>query len=123
MYDKYFPIVSKFITTKALLNPWITASLVNRIKIKDNLNKLSINGRIDRIVYTRFRNKVTSLIRQAKAKYFDQEFAKCRSNIRKTWKIINDTIRRKAKENYISLSVNDEIIEDSKIRENLLPTN
>ena len=115
LYNKHFPIVTKLIPIKSLLNPWVTTRLADRLKIKDNLNKLSNLGRIDRVVYTRFRNKITAQIRQAKAKFYDQEFVKCQSNIRKTWKIINNTIRRKIKETRVSLSENNDIIESSQV--------
>ena len=71
LYDKYFPVVTKTITKKAILKPWITGNIVQRIKIKDNLSKLAAKGRINKEVYSRFRNKVISQIRKAKANYYE----------------------------------------------------
>ncbi|CAL4060163.1 unnamed protein product [Meganyctiphanes norvegica] len=115
LYEKYFPIVSKKITKKSLLKPWVTDILVERIKIKENLLKLSNKGRINKSVYTKFRNKVTAQLKSAKAKYHDKEFAKCKGDVKKTWKLINNSIRNKIKNNNIKLQENNHIIEMSKI--------
>ena len=41
LYNKYFPLKSKILTKKAQLKPWVNQTLVNRIKIRDKLGKLS----------------------------------------------------------------------------------
>ncbi|CAL4075658.1 unnamed protein product [Meganyctiphanes norvegica] len=87
LYEKYFPIVSKKITKKSLLKPWVTDILVERIKIKENLLKLSNKGRINKSVYTKFRNKVTAQLKSAKAKYHDKEFAKCKGDVKKNLEV------------------------------------
>ena len=114
LYDKYFPIVSKVATKKAILHPWITECLVKRIKIKENLCKLSLKGRIDRDTYTRFRNKLTTFIRKAKAEYHDKEFVKCEGDVKKTWKLINDTIKNKLKNNNITIKEDNHTIEEKE---------
>ena len=59
LYNKYFPIKTKKNSRKSLLKPWVTPSLVKRIKIRDNLGRFAGNGRISKQTFTRFRNKVT----------------------------------------------------------------
>ena len=83
LYNTYFPIKTKILSKKAQSKPWIKQVLVNRIKIRDRLSKLSNKGRINRNIYTRFRNSLTQQIRDSKATYFNTQFDKCKSNIRK----------------------------------------
>jgi len=56
LYNKNFPIVSKKVSKKSILKPWVSPSLTKKIKIKDNLGRLASKGRIDRETFTRFRN-------------------------------------------------------------------
>ena len=83
LYDKYFPIKTKILSKKSQSKPWVSQTLINRIKIRDRLNKLSCKGRIDRKNYTKFRNCLTKQLRDAKAIYFSHKFDKCRSSIKK----------------------------------------
>ena len=74
LYNKNFPIVTKIVSKKSILKPWVTESLVRRIKIRDRLGRLASKGRIDREVFTRFRNQITAQLRKAKAKHYESEF-------------------------------------------------
>ena len=65
------------------------------MKIRENLNKLYKKRRISRKIFTAFRNKVTTELRIAKAKYFEVQFDTHKSNIRKTWEVINSVIKSK----------------------------
>ena len=103
-YTKAFPIKTKLITIKDLQKPWVSANLVNKLKIRDKLNKLSKNKKIDREVYTRFRNQVTNELRQAKAKYFEDQFETNENNIKQTWEIINSVIKSKKVNTKITVS-------------------
>ena len=115
LYDKFFPIVSKFVKEKSILKPWITDSLINRIKIRDNLSIKCSKGRIDRQIYTKFRNKLNDQLKIAKANYFHAEFAKCHGNGKKTWNIINRNINRCNKSKIISLKENDNLISNERV--------
>ena len=95
LYNKYFPLKTRILSKKAQLKPWVSQVLVNRIKIRDKLFKLSNKGRIDRNIYTQFRNLLTMQIRNAKASYFNDQFDKCKNDIRQTWKIINSNTRKR----------------------------
>ena len=55
-YDKYFPIVTKSITRKTLLKPWITNVRIKRINYKNKLAKLSKKGEIPKKSYTDLKN-------------------------------------------------------------------
>ena len=66
LYNKHFPIKHKTVTRKSLLKPWITSTLANRIKIKDKMGLLSKKGRVDRKVYTDFRDLVDKQVKKVK---------------------------------------------------------
>ena len=83
LYNKYFPIMSKTLTHKEEKNPWINDDLISKIKIRDKLHKLSAKKRIDSKIYKDYRNLLTSEIRKAKSIYYESEFKKASSNIKK----------------------------------------
>ena len=51
LYEHYFPVKEQKLTRKGTYKPWINLSLISRMKIKDNLFKLSKRGLIDRKIY------------------------------------------------------------------------
>ena len=115
LYNKHFPIVTKTLTKKSILKPWVTDSLVRKIKIKGNLLKLSNKGIVNREIYTRFKNNLTTQLRQAKSNYFDKEFNKCEGNVKKTWGIINNNIKKRNKSNNITIQEDNRIINSSEL--------
>ena len=73
-YNKTFPLKTKIISDKDILKPWVNDILVRRIKIRDRLNKLANKNRIEKRIFTEFRNQLTTQLRLAKAKYLAEEF-------------------------------------------------
>ena len=71
------------ITDKDILKPWVNDILVRRIKILDRLNKLANKNRIEKRIFTEFRNQLTTQLRLAKAKYLAEEFEANSSNVKK----------------------------------------
>ena len=103
LYDKYFPILTKTTSHKDEVKPWISDILINQMKIRDKLYKLASKKRIDIQIYKNFRNLLTYHIRRAKAKYYEDEFNKTSSNIKKTWSTINSVIRKNKQKSKINL--------------------
>ena len=66
LYNKCFPMKTKFISHKRLQNPWLTTGLMNSIKQKFNLLKQSKLGIIPYENYKIYRNNLTQTIRLAK---------------------------------------------------------
>ena len=62
--------------------------------MREKLRRQSNKGRIDRKIYTDFRNDLTAQIRKAKASFFENKFNLCKGNIKETWKTINSTIKK-----------------------------
>ena len=60
LYEHYFPVKELKLTRKGIYKPWISLSLISRMKIKDNLFKLSKRNLIDRKIYTDFRNSLNT---------------------------------------------------------------
>lgn len=119
LYDRYFPITSKTISTKDLEKPWINNVILKRMSIRDKLYKLSVNGYIPRKTYTDFRNKLTKQIVEAKAKYYEKEFKDNENNVKKTWSIINSTLKSKSKD--LKVSICDD--NGNQVTDSEVPTN
>ena len=54
LYEHYFPVKQLKLTRKGIYKPWINFTLISRMKIKDNLFKLSKRNLIDRKTYNDF---------------------------------------------------------------------
>lgn len=115
IYDKYFPIKTKTVSHKSSIKPWVTSVLVKRIKIKDKLSILANKGRIDVKVFKDFRNVLNKQLRDAKSNFYDNEFNQCNGNIKKTWDIINETIKKKKSMKNINIVENDQIVNPSDV--------
>ena len=115
LYDKYFPVKTKTISYKSSIKPWVSAVLAKRIKIKDNLGRLANKGRINIKVYKDFRNVLTRQLRDAKAGFYNNEFDQCKGNIKKTWDIINKTIKKKSYSNNINIINNGQVVSSSNV--------
>ena len=64
-------------------------------------------GRIDKKIYTNFKNNLTKELRTAKATYYTNEFSKNNGDIRGTWKVINNNIKNKVRSQKIIIMEND----------------
>ena len=103
LYDKHFPIKSKTLNYKDEKSPWVTDTLIQKIKNRDKLYKAASKKRISKDVYTNYRNKLTADLKKTKAKYYENEFKKNSANLKKTWSIINDVLKPKKANNAINL--------------------
>ena len=115
LYEKFFPVKTKSVSHKSTIKPWVTTILAKRIKIKDKLGILANKGRIDQNVYKDFRNVLTKQLRKAKAEFYDKEFNESNGNIKKTWEIINKTIKKKSFTNNINIIENEQIVKSSDV--------
>ena len=93
IYDNIFPIQTKYISPKSARKPWIDVAIVRKIKRRDNMYVSLLRHDITRTDFNRFRNKVTMDIRLAKAKYYKNKFEEFKTNMRKTWELINSVVR------------------------------
>ena len=97
-YNKYNAIVNKHAPMKNLSKrkakqlyiPWITSGIRAAIKVK---NKLYASG--DEVRYKQYRNKINTLIRLSKRKYYNTFFENNVANMKKTWQGINELLHRR----------------------------
>ena len=115
LYDKYFPIVTKKVTKKNILKPWITSKMIENIKRKHNLAGLAKKGKIDKKTYTDFKNELTKELRQAKANYYEGQFSKSIGDVKGTWKIINKNIKNQASSKKLIIKENGVILDQKDI--------
>jgi len=88
VFRKNFPIVSKFISVKRLHKPWMTAEIFQLIKLKSAYFKQFKRGTISWEENRNLKNRLNSVIRNAKRNYYKNCFDNCKNNIRKTWRLI-----------------------------------
>ena len=81
LYDKNFPIKSKTLNYKDIRSPWVTDTLLLKIDNRDKLSKAADKNRISKDVFRKYRNKLKTELRKAKAKYYENEFKKNSANL------------------------------------------
>ena len=77
-------------------NNWITSAILQSIHFRDNLyRKLKTTNQFDvtysthKTNYNKYNKLLNKLIKDAKAKYYNDEFKQYNNNIKKTWQTIN----------------------------------
>ena len=74
IYCSSFPIKIKFVTVKRLSKPWLSKAILNLVKNKSKYFKLYRLGLISQMIYNKYRNVLTSVIKRAKANYYEGVF-------------------------------------------------
>lgn len=103
VFDSVAPKVEHDPTDKTRYkNPWMTPNLLRHIKKKNSLfNKFKSFPFSPKLksCYVKQRNKVSSLIKEAKTNYYELLISKQSSDPRKLWNTINSALGRKSKPN------------------------
>ena len=103
--DKHMPKqIVKYNKKKHKKSKWMTRAILNSINMKDVLYKkiIQANNEDENIYsalkeeYTRYRKTLRHSIREAKKMYYTRTFNIYKNDMKTTWKIINDTLRRKS---------------------------
>ena len=89
MYNECFPVTTKRVSAKALDRPWLSSGLKTSIKNKNNMFKNVKLGLTSENSYRNYKNRLTSLLRAAKKKYYTYLFTSFKSNTKKLWQAIN----------------------------------
>ena len=92
-YNVNCPIKVKTVSYKQKLKPWISESILGDIRKRQSFSLLCKRGVISRANFNRFRNYVTSRIRDARKNYYELKFAQCKNDMKKTWRLINNIIK------------------------------
>lgn len=106
-FESAFPLITKkFDKYKDKKNPWMTDELLHLIKQRDKLlkkkKKAKSKKRKDNI-WTELRDLNSTIdkkISQAKNSHFHDQFNKCKSDIKKTWSLINKILNRTSTNDY-----------------------
>ena len=93
LYDCHCPVKNKTISYKDDLKPWIDYDVKVKMKKRQNYHVLWKLGRMSRQAYCRYRNMVTSEIRNKKVLYYKTRFIELKNTMRATWKLINEVIK------------------------------
>ena len=108
----YFPLKTKQIGHKRLRNPWINDGLLVCIKKKHNYYKLMKKGQLSQQFYNKYRNHVTYAIKTLKKQYYNNAFVTMKSDIKGTWRLLNEILDRKQKDSISELLINGETSSD-----------
>ena len=108
LYQRSFPLKTKFISTKRYKNKWITSDVKNLINKKSENYKKFRNGEISKVTNNRLKNKLNSQINKAKNEYYRNAFSRFRNNAKKSWKILSELMGKNSpRTDTISLIEND----------------
>src|SRR2546425_1266089 len=89
------------------IQPWITFSLLKSCRKKSRLLKIykKIGSTAARKNYITYENTLKQILRSEDKNYYDSQFSAVSSDIRKTWKLINQLINKNSKNNTNNLSL------------------
>ena len=96
IYNRCCPVKTRTVSYKDRIKPWISLEIKGYMRKRQNYLVPYRSGRMTRAVYNRYRNFVTNRIKIARRNYFESKFNGYRSNVRSTWRTINDIIRPRA---------------------------
>ncbi len=120
LFYLHFPLK----TTKLKLNthklePWFTNGLLTSRKQKFILSAAHSKNPspFNKLIYTNYRNMYNKTLRAAKKLYFDIEFKKCRSNLKRTWDLIRCALntQNNSKDVISELNINGTSVSDPKL--------
>ena len=88
-YDLSCPIKVKTMSVKRINSPWLTPQLIKSASSKHKLYLMSSTNADYIPLYKRYRNTLTSAIRNAKCNFFHRKCESCLNNIKKTLCAVN----------------------------------
>ena len=95
-YEKHFPL-KKLKHRLHSRRPWISQGLLKSIKHKNKLYKryLSNPSPQKELIYKTYKNKLNHSLRIAKRLYYDKKLNESKSNMRATWRLLNEVLNNK----------------------------
>ena len=92
MYNSCCPIRKKNASRNRYIKMWIWDNHVKWIDSKYRLFRRYKSGLVSFEYYNRYKNIVTSMLREAKESYFKNKFNDTNSYTRKTWNLLNNLV-------------------------------
>ena len=98
LYNKCFPLKKIRARKCTVRKPWITKGLMKSIKKKNIMYKQFLCSPTSsrECLFKNFRNKLNHLLRIAKREYYDNKLAEYKSNMKFTWRLLNEVINRRS---------------------------
>jgi hypothetical protein len=120
LIDTFFPeTFKKFNCNIHKMEPWMTVGILTSRRNKGTLYKMQLKNPsiTNRDNYKKFRNLYNLVVRTAKKNFLHSQIESNSKNLRKTWQILSNAIRKPKgkKENCSSLKVNDTDIKDPSL--------
>ena len=97
LYEKHFPLKSyKLNWSKAPRHDWISKGLVKSCNKKSLLYKKYRKNSTpqNKSIYTRYRNKLKSILGKAERDYYRTRFKLFQGNLMQTWKLIGSVLNK-----------------------------
>ena len=96
IYDKCFPLRKMKAKRFNLRKPWFTKGLAKSIRKKNMLYQSFLNNpnSSNENAYKSYKNKLTHSLRVAKRLYYEKQIEKLKSNVKATWKVLNEILYR-----------------------------
>ena len=113
LYQKSFPLRTKFVTNRYFKNPWITKKVKKLSEARKKYHSLYIAGIVSHSEYAIYRNKVTSLMRKQKELYYEQCFTRNANNIKASWKLIRNICSEQQTNKITEIKLNEETFKDA----------
>ena len=118
-YCNCFHLKVKFVKSEKNVNPWMNSQCRKLIQAKSQYFQLFKLGIVSRQENNIFKNKVQKILYRIKLNYYRNLFEYNKTNIGKTWEIINSLVNRKIKNNSILKILHEdrEIFDDFEMSE------
>ena len=114
IFNRYFPIKTKSMSSKRFKSPWLTDTLLICIKKKHKFYSMVKRGTLSKQFYNKYKNLLTLAIRKSKNSYFQNSFVNAEKNPAKMWKLLNDFMKKNKNSGPLAIKrTDDSIIEDS----------
>lgn len=92
-YDECFPVKTIKVSSKSIRSPHITPALKKSITEKHRLEKLAYKWPLSfKERYKTYRNRLTSILKAAKKRYYQDQLVANQGNPRSHWKSINNIL-------------------------------
>ena len=118
VYNDCFPIETKFVKEKNVLNKWMTSGLLKSSRKKQKLYKKFLNHKTieNENKYKRYAKEFNKLKEKAKINFYSNKILANESNVKKLWSTMKDIIsKNKLRRDYPrSININGKIITDKK---------
>ena len=95
---KGFPLRKSSVNRYTNKNPWLTSALKESIKVKNKLyiNRYEGDNKEARLRwYKQYRKKLNHILRMAERKYYLDLLSEHKSNVKKSWQVIETVISKK----------------------------